>query len=295
MFICITMKAVRRIGVAAAIIICAIALTIYVINTSVGRAAWKPAKPGEGIRLPIIMYHSVTTSGAKAGEYNVTTAQLESDLNYLDKHGYKSIVIDDLLQYVNKGKKLPDKIIMLTFDDGQLNNLTYAMPLLEKYKMRAVFSVVGAFIERAERERDPSPAYAYMTWADIQKAAASGWVEIQNHSYNLHGGTSRMGFTKRAGETQAAFYDSLASDVSKMQRLLQLNAGIDAACFTYPFGLTCKDSASLLKAAGFKSAMTCAERVNIITTDPECLYHLDRFNRSGFFTTESFMKKLGIE
>jgi len=252
--------------------------------------------------LPYALHWERATCGsgsapnpARANEYTVSVARLEQDIDYLKCCGYSAVVFADLIDYVDGKADLPDKPVMITFDDGQLNNMTYALPLLERYGMQAIFSVVGVFIERAEREHDPSPTYAYMTWADIQKAAESGYAEIQNHSYNLHGGQSRMGFTRRSGETQAAFHDSLVSDVSKMQRLLQLNAGVVATCFTYPYGLTFKDSASLLKEAGFRGAMTCRERVNTITGDPEDLFHLERFNRSGLVSTERFMKKLGIQ
>lgn len=294
MFVSVNIKRLRRILILALAAACVIAASAGIAGGAL-LEAWNEASVGSGIPLSVIMYHSVLQNQSSANEYTVTAAQLESDLQYLKNNGYKTIVIDDLLKYVYGGQRLPEKPVMLTFDDGQLNNLKYAVPLLQKYKMKAVFSVVGAFVERAEREMDPSPAYAYMTWEDVRAAADSGVVEIQNHSYNLHGGKARMGFTKHAGETQAAFLDSLTADVLKMQRMLYDNTGITSSSFTYPYGLTFKDSALLLKSVGFKSAMTCAERVNIITADPECLLHINRFNRSGYTTTDRFMKKLGLE
>ncbi|GHU74502.1 hypothetical protein AGMMS49992_16140 [Clostridia bacterium] len=279
----------------------ALALVGVLAVAAAGLAAWSSRTVGAyvnetGTRLPIIMYHSVVSDGTRPpNDYQVTESQFERDLLYLSARGYQTVVIGDLIEYAGGSADLPDKPIMLTFDDGYLNNLTSAVPIMRAHGMRGVFSVVGAFIERAERENDPSPAYAYMTWEAVREAQASGVVEIQNHSYNLHGDRGRRGFTKRAGETQAAFQSSLIQDVSQMQQLLQLNLGKEATCFSYPFGFTYPDSAEMLKTLGFQAAMTCRERVNYLPQDPEALYHLDRFNRSGLTSTERFMKKLGIE
>ena len=248
----------------------------------------------ESIALPIIMYHSILPAVRSVNDYTVTVAQFDADLAYLHNKGYQTITIADLLDYMNGGS-LPDKPVMITFDDGQLNNLVYAAPILEKYGVRAVFSVVGVYVERAEREQDPNPAYAYMTWDDIHDASRSGIIEIQNHSYNLHGGSARMGFRQKSGETPAAFMDSIFSDILKMQSLLIRNSRVTPTCFTYPYGFTFKGARQLLKEAGFSSSMTCIERVNRITRDPECLFDLGRFNRSGRYSTERIMERMGIE
>ena len=82
--------------------------------------------------------------------------------------------------------ELPEKPVMITFDDGYYNNLIYVLPLLKKYDMKAVISIVGSFTERAQELNDQNPAYAHMIWADIKALAASGYVEIGSHSYALH-------------------------------------------------------------------------------------------------------------
>jgi peptidoglycan/xylan/chitin deacetylase (PgdA/CDA1 family) len=236
------------------------------------------------------MYHSILAKTSDPGAYIVRTAQFENDLAYLKSAGYETVVFADLLDYVNGGK-LPEKPVMITFDDGQRNNLTYAVPLLEKYGYKAVFSVVGTYIEKAEKDE----SFPYMTWDDVKTAKQSGAVEIQNHSYNLHGGSARMGFRKQYGETPASFHDSIFNDILKMQSLLMSRASVTSTCFTYPYGYTFSGARQLLQDAGFQGSMTCIERINYIPRERNALFDLSRFNRSGKYTTEQFMKKIGVK
>ena len=84
----------------------------------------------EGIVLPIIMYHSILRDNARTGQYVITPARLEQDMLYLRERGYTTVGVNDLIEYVYNGVPLPEKPVMLTFDDAYYNNLTYLEPLL---------------------------------------------------------------------------------------------------------------------------------------------------------------------
>ena len=99
------------------------------------------ASEPDGVALPVIMYHSVLKDGARIGKYVVSPDSFEHDLAFLKDNGYETVSISDLTDFVYEGKKLPEKPVMITFDDGYYNNLVYAAPLLEKYNMKAVISV----------------------------------------------------------------------------------------------------------------------------------------------------------
>ena len=103
---------------------------------------------GEEIILPIIMYHSLLKDEKYQGKYVLSPDLFESDLKYLEQNGYTTIVIQDLIDYFDKGTPLPEKPIMLTFDDGYYNNYLYAYPLLKKYNSKAVISINGFYTEK---------------------------------------------------------------------------------------------------------------------------------------------------
>ncbi len=264
-------------------------LPVVLVATWVVNALSAPQEQEEGVPLPIIMYHSILKS--RAGEYVLSPSVLEEDLSYLKENGYQAVVVADLIDYVYHNKPLPEKPVMLTFDDGFYNIISYAMPLLEKYDMRAVVSVVGSYTERYTHLEDRNPAYANLTWQDLAVLAQTGRIEVQSHSYDLHKLTPRKGAAKRRGENVEAYQAILAEDLSKMQRELLEKAGIQATAFAYPYGAISEASLPVVKDLGFFAYFTCIERPNCITKDPESLYLLNRYNRPSGISTERFMQR----
>ena len=76
----------------------------------------------DSVKVPILMYHSILRSTNTHGDYIITESAFESDLKYLKDNGYTTIVMQDLIDFVCNGKKLPEKPVVLTFDDGYSNN-----------------------------------------------------------------------------------------------------------------------------------------------------------------------------
>jgi hypothetical protein len=151
----------------------------------------------KSVKLPIIMYHSILDDPKKADVYVATRASLKSDLKYLKEHGFETVVIQDLIDYVNGQGTLPQKPVMITFDDGNYNVLYYALPLMKEYNMRAVLSVVGSYTDTYSKNPDPNPEYAYLTWDEIRYLHETGVFEIQNHSYAMHKICERKGSMKK--------------------------------------------------------------------------------------------------
>lgn len=247
------------------------------------------AKPG--IAVPIIMYHSILKDSQKAGKFVVSPAVLEQDLQYLKDHGYVSIVMSDLIDYVNGEAELPEKPVIITLDDGYYNNVTYLLPVLERFNMKAVISVVGLYTERFSEQPDQNPNYSHLTWDDIIDLTESGYIEIQNHSYNMHNQNDRNGSMRKKGEDAEQYKKVFMEDVMKLQNLLKEKTNILPTTYTYPYGLISPETREYLKEMGFLCTLTCYEKMNYITKDPDCLYGLGRYNRPSGISTQEFMKK----
>ncbi|MFV0497094.1 MAG: polysaccharide deacetylase family protein [Candidatus Fimivivens sp.] len=269
-------------------------ITVLLLHMSVALPV-STAAGADGVELPIIMYHSVLKDKSLAGSYTVSPETIESDFAYIKAHGYTTMFVSELADAVLKGQALPEKPIIITFDDGYLNNMTYVLPLLEKYDMRAVVSVVGSYSECYAQKPDPNPAYAYLCWKDINVLSDSGRFEIGNHSYDMHRKDGRKGSKKKFGESDADYYVALINDVGKAQSLLEEYCGIVPTTFTFPFGSYGKESIPILQEMGFTAMLTCREKVNIITGDPNVLQSLGRFNRPDGISTQRFMKRIGVE
>ncbi len=247
----------------------------------------------ESTAIPIIMYHSILKDKNMAGDYVLSPNVLESDIVWLKTNGYEAVNIQDIVNYVHYGEELPEKPIMLTFDDAYLNNYTYAYPILEKYGYKAVLSAVGEFADRFSQTEDKNPSYSHMTWDDLKLLSESGIFEIQNHSYGMHYINQRKGSSRKKGETLEAYKESFYSDTMRMQKLLTEKCGITPICYTYPYGAISEGSSDVLKECGFMASLSCYELTStLIRGDGDSLFELGRYNRPSGISTEAFMKKL---
>jgi len=253
-------------------------------------------KPTEGsIAVPIVMYHSLLKKSSEIGKYVITTTEFENDLKYLKEHGYSSITMTELINYVYNDAKLPPKPVIITFDDGNLNNYIYGKPILAKYEMKAVISIVGIYTESFSKAPIPTnnPNYAFVSWDQIKDMSDSGYFEIQNHTYNLHSiNNKRYGIKRQNGESDESYQNMLSSDVAKLQSKLNEVTGSTPNTFAYPFGYMNKESKNIMKLLGFKATLSCAEGINIINKNKaDVLFGLKRNNRPHGISSETFFKK----
>ena len=166
----------------------------------------------------------------------------------------------------------------------------YVLPLLSKYNMKAVFSVVGSFCDKATAENDPNPNYSYMSWKDCKDAFTSGRVEIACHSDNFHTLGERKGTKRKYNENYDDYRSAFISDTLSFLDKIKTNSEIIPVTYTYPYGLISDESKQFIKACGFKVSFGVEEKQNYITKDNDCLYGLNRYNRKSGISTEDFMK-----
>jgi len=243
------------------------------------------------IDVPILMYHSILRSTNTGGNYIITESAFEEDLKYLQENNYTTIVMQDLIDYVQGGKPLPEKPVVLTFDDGYSNNFLYAYPLLEKYNAKAVLSIIGYYTDLYTKTPDENPSYSHITWDNVNEMIKSGRVEFQNHSYNLHTtDKGRNGTKKKRGESDADYRALLLSDLGKLQDSFKANTGYVPTTFTYPFGSVSNASFDIIKEMGFKASLSCESGMNHISRNPECLYMMKRYLRTPKKSAESLLK-----
>ena len=238
--------------------------------------------------IPIIMYHSI---GNNTGKYVISADMLEDDLKTIKDAGFTTITSADLIAYKEQGIPLPEKSIILTFDDGYFNNYTYAYPLLKKYNMKGVLSVVGKFTEEYSKDSAPlNNNYSHITFDQIIEVSNSGLIEIANHSYNMHSMEDRRGILRKKGESVDAYKSNLAQDIEKCNALLKENCFVSPVAFTYPFGCVNNESSSLIDSIGFKVTYGCEEGINKITPS-HSLRQLKRYNRHNTFNLSEILNK----
>jgi peptidoglycan/xylan/chitin deacetylase (PgdA/CDA1 family) len=245
----------------------------------------------EKIFLPIIMYHEIKTF--HTGKDVITPTEFENDLKYLKENNYTTINMSQLIDYVYNDTELPDNPIILSFDDGYLNTYKYALPLLKKYNMQIVFSIIGKNTDDFTNIPDDNIDYSHVTWDQLNEMLASGCVEVQNHSYNLHRiGKSRYGCKQNKSETFSQYEQILKDDIDRLQNEITYMTGVTPTTFTYPYGDYSENTDSVLKKLGFKCTLSCKYGINIITKDPEKLFGLKRICRSHRYGIRKLLKEV---
>ena len=190
------------------------------------------------------------------------------------------------------GTPLPEKPIILSFDDGYYNNYVYVLPLLQQYSARIVLSLLGRNTDDFTEWPSKSIDYAHVTWSQLNEMLDTGLVEVQNHSYDLHAYTSeRHGCMQNRGESDAAYTQLLRADLQRLQDELAEHTGRTPDTFAYPYGKYGDLTDTVLRGMGFQATLTCDWGVNHITRDPACLYRLGRICRSHNQSLQSVLQR----
>ena len=194
--------------------------------------------PPDALHVPILMYHYVSELPADAGSLRrgltVVPEMFESQLQYLKDQGYETVLLKDLYDALELGKPLPEKPIVLTFDDGYKDAYTDVFPLLQKYES------VGEFFVLATPPHYESPDY--MTWADMQEMAEAG-MSIQGHGrdhYDLRGRT----------------YDFLVFQILGIKQAVEAHTEVPVTFFCYPSGKYDSSVLAVVESAGYVGGVT---------------------------------------
>ncbi|MBK8988528.1 MAG: polysaccharide deacetylase family protein [Chloroflexi bacterium] len=190
------------------------------------------------LRVPILMYHYLSTPPADADIYRTDLStepeMFRQQMAYLAANGYTPIDFYDLSLAIVNELTLPDKPVILTFDDGYLDNYQNAFPVLQAYGFTATFFVITDFVDRE--------LPGYMTWDMLKEMAAAG-MRIESHSRNHPdlSGKSR----------DFVIYQLLGS-----QETLAAHLGYTPRYFCYPSGRYDETTMAILQEVGYWGAVT---------------------------------------
>lgn len=140
----------------------------------------------------ILSYHEISDkSQTLDSTYAVTPENFDQQVHWLMDNGYHFINVDDILKYRKKGKPLPDKAILMTFDDGYQSVYTHAFPVIKKYKIPVVIALVGSWLQAKDKVNFSGHIIdreKFLSQKEIKEMVSSGLVEIASHTHSLHKG-----------------------------------------------------------------------------------------------------------
>ncbi len=262
------------------LILSVIAIFIAALCASLAFYSIPTAAEVKGVSLPIIMYHGLCPDKERQNKYIIDPSYFEEDLIYLKEQGYETVLLREVIDHFKKGTPLPEKPVLLTFDDGYMNNYTYAYPLLQKYSAKAVISPIAAETDKEDNNLYRDSRWSQCSWDELKEMSDSGLVEIENHTYDLHNISDNVrGAAIAKGENEQDYEKRLKADLSDANKRIERHIGKAANAFVYPYGAKSETTEEIVKSMGFEAILDCENKINILSS-PDDLYHLHRFIRT---------------
>ena len=244
--------------------------------------------------VPILMYHNIAAEPSD-NTRTVTAERFAEQLRALCDAGYVTVGFDELRAYVEQGTPLPEKPVVITFDDGYLSNYELAYPILKEYGCKATLFAIGVSMGKDSYKDTGLAMQPHFSLEQAAEMEASGLISVQSHGYNVHETKGydpepiRFGVTQRDGETEAEYVAYLQQDCENMRQLLGKPVGV----FSYPLGTYTEISEVLFSQEGIWATVTTVEKNNqLIQGLPQCLRQLSRLSVNQSLTGEALIEKI---
>ncbi len=208
-------------------------LTIVAILACIGLYTgftWETAPDYNLYGVPVLNYHEVNDD--KFSPLAMGIGHFEQQMDYLHKNGYHTITPDQLYDYLTKGTALPDKPVLITFDDGYEDNYKNAFPYLRKYNMKATLFVIGDDVGKPN----------FMTAAQLQEIDKQN-IDVQGHTW-----------THR--DMRKLSYQEVLDEQTHVKHYLENLLHKPIYYTAYPCGFTSPTVEAATKAAGYRLAWT---------------------------------------
>ncbi|MFD3158518.1 polysaccharide deacetylase family protein [Haloimpatiens sp. FM7330] len=214
--------------------------------------------------IPVLMYHSI--SNDEEGLFVVCKEEFEKQMNYLKNTGFKTLTLDELFKYFRNNEKVPQKSVVITFDDGYEDNYTNAYPILRKNKMKATVFVVTNCIDKG----------SYYMNSNQLKEIQNTCIDVQSHTLD-HSKLDKLSYEKQVKE--------LKGSKSFLEKLLNKKVEYLA----YPFGRYNDNTLKAIDKCNYKMAFTT--RIGW-SNKKQGLNKLNRIYIPGYMNLELFKKIL---
>lgn len=192
---------------------------------------------GYCLNVPVLMYHHVQPQSQAVSKGQTATSvdseMFDQQILYLVSRGYAFLTAKELVSALQNKSQLPSKSILVTLDDGYLDNYQYVYPILKKYNVKASLMIVTGLLGGSD----------YMTWEQVREMAGSGLVYFTDHTWSHYG----VGYGSG---------DKIRYEIVTAKQQLQGNTGQTIDIFTYPFGSFSGLSIDILKQEGFTGAFS---------------------------------------
>lgn len=214
--------------------------------------------------IPVLMYHSIAYE--QGNELRVPKEVFREQMKYLKENGYTTLTLDELYSFLVKNKPIPEKSIVITFDDGYKDNYENAYPVLKEFGLNATVFVITSSVDN---EKD------YLTSSQLKEMDKNG-VDIESHTVN-HDDLTKIPYDKQV--------ETLKNSKDYLEKLLNKKIKYIA----YPYGKWNDEAIKAAKDSGYIMAVTT---VGGWSNKKQGIYTLDRVYISANHGMNEFKRRI---
>jgi peptidoglycan/xylan/chitin deacetylase (PgdA/CDA1 family) len=218
--------------------------------------------------VPILNYHSIddsTQADPRFKEWVLDPDIFDAHLSYLKSEGYQALTVTDFITH-KANNTLPEKPIVITFDDGFADALSHALPILQKYHYPATLYLTTAYIGKTSEwlafigEGDR----AMLSWLQVRELHQAG-IECGAHSHTH----PQLDLLSR---------DAAKQEIATSKSLLDQELGVSTQSFAYPHGYHTQGIMQTVASLGFSSACAVKHALSSNQDNPFSLSRIIVYN-----------------
>jgi peptidoglycan/xylan/chitin deacetylase (PgdA/CDA1 family) len=202
------------------------------------------------IKIPVICYHSINKDPSGKSSIIISPEKFRQHLKAIKDNGYTTLTMAQFNDYILGDKPIPEKSVLITFDDGYKDNYTNAFPILKEFNMNATIFVISSYLDGKE----------YMSPSDVKEMSDYG-IDIESHT------VSHLRLSELSYEQQ---YNELKNSKEALEKL----TGKPITSVAYPEGKYNDDTIKAVTEAGYAMGFTIDRGYDGIGDNPDKLYRM---------------------
>jgi len=239
------------------------------------RRPWNPAgvTPGGYQHEPILTYHNLAEQAK--GRLVLAAASFREQMRYLKTNGYRVVSLAEFIEFTRLNRQLPQRAVVLTFDDGYHAFKDHAYPVLRELGFTATLFIYTDWVGAGR---------ASLSWAELREMAAAG-MDIQAHS------KTHADLRRAQGETEAQYARRMQAELEQPQELFNRNLGRRSQILAYPYGRWEEGLLPKVKEYGYIAAFSVRRQGNASFVRPLAGHRSQIYSE---MTLDDFVKNLNV-
>lgn len=235
-------------------------------------SSYQPSHFGKQIKVPLLTYHYIGNNpnpqDLARDNLSVSPDKFEAQMEYLSQHGYTPLTLSEIISAFKGEFVLPEKAVVLTFDDGYIDFYLNAYPILLKYQLKATVFIPTGLMDQGY----------YLSWDQIRQMDSSGLISFQSHSVSHT-------------DLPSLEHEQLIFQLKESKKTLEQVLGKRVNFLAYPYGASNPNIWQVVRETGYLAAVgtwysdTLSEGV---------IYDLPRIKIAGQLTLEDFINRLSF-